>query len=100
MYSVEVHMYADDIRLLVLISVEECDSAVTKVEACIAEMKSVLAVNHLKLNDEKTEFLVMDQKQLLNRIGKDQSIVIGSSMIHVSQFAKKTLVICYTLILT
>ena len=68
-------------------SVEEYDDNTNaNLEACMTEMRTWLAANHLNLNDEQTEFLLVGQKQLLNRIGKDQSIVINS--------VQKTLVLC------
>jgi hypothetical protein len=87
-HGVEMHMYADDTQLYVPFSIEEYDSAIAKLEACIDEIRHWLADNHLKLNDEKTEFLVIGQKQLVNRIGKEMSIVIGSCVIQASQCAK------------
>ena len=87
-HGAEVHMYADDTQLFIPFSVEKYDSAIAKLEACSSEIKTWLDANHLKQNDAKTRFLVVGQKQLLNRIERDKSIVIGSSMIHTSQCAQ------------
>ena len=87
-HNIQVHMYADDTQLFVPFKVEEYDEAMNRLEACVAEMRLWLSENHLKLNDEKTEFVVIGQKQLINRIGKEQVIHIGDSMIKATQHAK------------
>jgi hypothetical protein len=81
-------MYADDTQLYVPFGVGEYANAMTKLEACIAEMRIWLSENHLKLNDEKTEFLLIGQKQMLNRIEGDRTINIGNTAIPASSCAK------------
>ena len=87
-HGVQVHMYADDTQLFVPFSVGEYDNAIQKLERCIDEMRTWLANNHLKLNDDKTEFIVVGQKSHLNRIETEMSLVIGNSRIHASQCVK------------
>ncbi len=54
------HLYADDIQLYLSfdgrIPVSKQD-ALTRMEACIADIKAWMLLNFLKLNDSKTEFL-------------------------------------------
>ena len=44
--------------------------------------------NHLKLNEEKTEYLVVGAKYLLNRIGKAFKFRIGSEVITSTKSAR------------
>ena len=40
------------------------DSELKKLEACVAEIKEWMCSNKLKLNDEKSEFLIISSKYL------------------------------------
>ena len=62
-------MYADETQLFVPFRVEWYPSVVVRLEACIPEVRTWLSENHLKLNDEKTEFLLVGQNQLINNSG-------------------------------
>ena len=59
-----------------------------KLEACVDEIRTWLSENHLRLNDEKTEFILIGQKQLLKKIDGDKSIRIGDSVIKAAPHAK------------
>ena len=87
-HGVEVHMYADDTQLYVPFKINEHESAIRKLERCISEMKTWLANNHLKLNDEKTEFLIFGQKHMLKKIKGETTITIGEASIECSKSAK------------
>ena len=47
-----------------------------------------VASNHFKLNDEKTEFIVIGAKQITNRITSSKSIRIGDSVIDAVESVK------------
>ena len=64
-YGLYVHAYADDTQLYVPFDLNDPNdemSARQRAEACILEIKSWMTMNKLKLNDEKTEFLIMTSK--------------------------------------
>ena len=72
-YGLYVHAYADDTQLYVHFDLNDPNdemSARQRAEACILEIKSWMTVNKLKLNDEKTEFLIMTSKFHQNKIQK------------------------------
>ena len=54
----------------------------------MAEIRSWLSANHLKLNNDKNEFVLIGKKHLLNRINGDKEIRIGESIIKASPYAK------------
>ena len=69
-HSLDFHLYADDTQLY--ISLKPCDSiskqtAVSQVEACIKDIKSWMTNNLLKLNDDKTELIIITTSETTNR---------------------------------
>ena len=58
-YGVSLHLYADDTQLYIPFDPQNSKFAMKQMEACIAEIKSWMAINFLKLNDEKTEFIML-----------------------------------------
>ena len=59
----EVHMHADDTQ--VYLRLKNCNSqaAFEKLEQCIGEVRQWMKDNFLKLNDSKTEFLVLNSRK-------------------------------------
>ena len=57
-HGVHLHLYADDTQLYIPCNPQNSEIAMLRLEACIAEIKSWMARNYLKLNDDKTEFIV------------------------------------------
>ena len=85
-----VHAYADDTQLYIPFDLNNPNdemSARKQAEACILEIKSWMSMNKLKLNDEKTEFLIMTSKYQQHKI-QDHSINIGTTTIHASKSAR------------
>ena len=80
-YKVEVHMYADDTQLFVPFRVEDFHSAKDRLESCIAEIRTWLSENHLKMNDDKTEYLVIGKKRLVSKIEGDLSLKVAPASI-------------------
>ena len=87
-HDVSIHMYADDTQLYLSFKPEEYASAKARMEACLAEMKEWMAGNHLKLNEDKTEYLVIGTKMSLKKITDPLEIVIGDATIKASDHAK------------
>ena len=57
-YELNVHFYADDTQLYFSYGINSPENELTvhcKIEKCVADIKSWMTVNKLKLNDEKTE---------------------------------------------
>ena len=79
------HCYADDTQIY--LSVKRPNTvrhAVRCIEACLADMKSWMQSNMLKLNDQKTEFAIFSTRQL-----KDiPNISIGSHSISPSSMVR------------
>ena len=63
--SVTPHFYADDSQLYVHCNPNKPDAAqdaVLKIDQCCKEVKTWMASNYLKLNDDKTEVIIVGTK--------------------------------------
>ncbi len=87
-HGISRHGYADDTQLYVKFSLREHDGlqkATTKLENCISEIRHWLNHNKLKLNDSKTEFMVIaPPKPLQNLLAKNPQLTVGTSDIQPS----------------
>ena len=64
-------------------------SAVAKLETCLKELKSWLVSNGLKLNDDKSEFLLLGSKHMLRKVDYQSCYLhIGSTCITPSKTAR------------
>ena len=88
-YNLNYHIYADDTQLYITFksSQEPADSCITTLEKCIQEIRSWMRRNSLKLNDEKTEFLLFGSHQQLSKVYLP-FITIGDSQITPSSQAQ------------
>ena len=81
-----VHTYAEDIQLYLSYNVNEpSEKNLTRerIELCISDIKSWMSNNKLKLNDDKTELLIVSSKNAENKI-QNTHIQLGSSTISTS----------------
>ena len=80
-FGLTAHFYADDTQLYISFApgVNE-EASFEKVEACIAEVRSWMASNYLKLNDDKTEFIVLGSNHHLQKVQKKSVSVGGISV--------------------
>ena len=58
-YDVLYHICADDTQLYLSFKIGNLNQSRIKVESCIVAIKQWMADNMLKLNDDKTEFLIV-----------------------------------------
>ena len=62
--------------------------AVEKLEGCISDIRNWMFENHLKLNDTKTEFLVIRNKHMKKKLNGVSHISIGDSKVETVGCAK------------
>ena len=81
-HNLSYHVYADDTQLYLSFesSQQHAESAIATLELCIIEIRSWMKSNFLKLNDDKTEFLLFGSHQHLSKINTT-NICIGNSTI-------------------
>ena len=81
-HSINFHCYADDTQLYLSIKPDETNQ-LTKLQACLKDIKSWMTYNFLMLNSDKTEVLVIGPKNLRNSLSRDlvtlEGITLASS---------------------
>ena len=90
LHDVQVHLFADDTQLYVpydLHSPQSVQNAVTKIQDCISDIRVWMMENKLKLNEDKTELLVITPSRSQNKVFIDK-ISIGDSDITPSKVAR------------
>ena len=78
-----IQAYADDTQLYLSFKPDSSDSqkhAILSMERCISDIKAWMAQSYLKLNDSKTDFLIIGSRQQLAKI-KITNIHVGPSEI-------------------
>jgi hypothetical protein len=82
-HDVCVMLYADDTQLYVPFTPNNSTSlinAIAKMESCIIEISAWMSINKLKLNEEKTEFIIMTPPKFKS-IVQNCTLKVGTSEI-------------------
>ena len=86
-HDIEFHLYADDTQVYISFPPDQESIAMHKLEQCLSEVRAWMAKNYLKLNDEKTDFIVIGSKHNLSKV-ETSHVTIGNSSIPKSDFVK------------
>ena len=60
--NVIFHCYAVDTQIYLSCSVDDMQSALGRMESCVAEVSSWMASNYLRLNNNKAEIVLISRK--------------------------------------
>ena len=74
MYGLKHHLYADDSQAYIPCEPTSPENEVSTLEACVSEVRMVQ--NQLKLNDGKTEFMIIGKKSSLSKV-PETHVTIG-----------------------
>ena len=86
-YGFRVHIYADDSQLYISFVRYDILSTVSNIEHCLREIKYWMSKNFLKLNEDKTKFLLISSKNDLHSIYSDLCISFSGNIIFPSMDA-------------
>ena len=80
--NLKLHLYADDTQIYLAFEPNENskNNSVEDMEKCISEIRKWMADNFLKLNDDKTEFLILGTNKRFQKFTKPE-IHIGDTAI-------------------
>ena len=67
-HGIEYHLYADDNQLYIMFKPANSIDAVSKMEACVKDIKMWMIKNKLMFNDDKTEGLIIGTPQQLKKV--------------------------------
>ena len=57
-HGLSVHLYADDTQIYIMFNQDDTVNAISRIEACVAEIKSWMITNKLMFNGDKTVIFV------------------------------------------
>jgi hypothetical protein len=77
-HGISFHIYADDTQIYCSFDLSQADDARQRIECCIDEIRQWMISNKLKLNDDKTEVIVLSAAQHHHRVQCNR-IVIGNA---------------------
>jgi len=87
-HNIDYHLYADDTQLYLSFSLSDQNSATQKIEICVKAIKLWMNDNFLKLNDSKTELLLLSSPYQAKFMKLPPTITIGSHQIDTSKTAR------------
>ena len=79
-HGLQVHFYADDTQLCVTFDPrvrDDYDDVTARLTTCLAEIRQWMVMNFVKLNDDKTEYLVISSPHMRNKIAP-RNVHVGS----------------------
>ena len=78
-HNIPYHIYADDTQRYCACDADSSPTTMSRIEACITDIRSWMITNKLKINDEKTEFLIISSPR--SSVQLDLNVTIGQSVI-------------------
>ena len=96
-HGVSLHLYADDTQLYLPFDPQNSKFAMEQMEACITEIKLWMANNFLKLNDDKTEFIMFGSQHDLAGVSErilsvgDERVLLSTTVRNIGAMLDSTL---------
>lgn len=80
-YNLRIHIYADDTQLYIAFERCHLSAVIANVEHCLRELKSWMSSNYLKLNEDKTKFMVLSNDESFHKVYSDLCISFSGNII-------------------
>ena len=87
-HSIIHHSFADDIQLQMYAPPDRISELLHSMQSCISDVKAWATANMLKLNDNKTELMLVASKIYKHLHNLPTSITIGNAEVHFKQSVK------------
>ena len=87
-HSIIHHSYADDLQLQMSAPPDRISELLHSMQSCISDVKAWATANMLKLNDSKTELMLVTSKRSKHLHNLPTSITIGNAQIPFKQSVK------------
>ena len=81
LYGLKLHMFADDMQLYISFQRSDILSSISNIEHCLRHIKLWMSTNFLKVNEDKTQFLVISPKNNHCNMFSDMCISFGGSIV-------------------
>ena len=94
-HNMKYHFYADDTQLYVSFDPCDAESAMARLNNCLVDIRDWMAANFLKLNDDKTELLLIGNPKRVSKIHNFQ-LLIGDNIVKPSECARNLGVYFYS----
>ncbi len=86
-HDISYHFYADDTQLHLSFDPSESCAAIKRLNSCLADIRSWMSANYLKLNSDKTELLLIGNPKRVAKV-RDFELSIGDSIVRPSASAR------------
>jgi len=87
-HGLSYHIYADDTQVYLALDINDPQHALDRLNACLADIRSWMIQNKLKINDSKTEFIILASPNAHSKLQSDLKLHIGKSCIKPALSAK------------
>ena len=87
-HEVQYHIYADDTQIYMSFKLNDPQCAIDNINKCISDLRTWMITNRLKINDSKTEFLIIRSPFSKVASLQDFTISVGGSSICCSETAR------------
>ena len=88
LYGLKLHMFADDMQLYIFFEQSDILSSISTVEHCLRHIRFWMSSNFLKVNEDKTQFLIISPKHKHCNMFSDLCISCGGNTMFPSATAK------------
>ena len=87
-HGLQYSIYADDTQVYLSFDLKDAKNALQRLIACLSDIRSWMIRNKLKINDDKTEFLIIASPHSHKQLSDEHCLTVGNSSIAPSSSAK------------